>query len=81
MPMPFDARLNALVESAFEEREPREALTRSLLTDGRFSQDCGSPEINSGIRLVPSVEDRDQPHTWTGRIRQPRRVCTRRRTT
>jgi hypothetical protein len=31
--------------------------------------------------LLPRVEDRDQPHTWTGRIRQPCRVCTRRRTT
>ena len=31
--------------------------------------------------FLPSVEDRDQRHTWTGRIRQPCRVCTRRRTT
>ena len=34
-------------------------------------------------RSSPSIRrrPRDQPHTWTGRIRQPNRVCTRRCTT
>jgi hypothetical protein len=37
---------DAFIESAVNGRAPREALTRSLLTDGHFRKNCGSIEID-----------------------------------